>query len=116
VTAASSWDGPAETKRVRPARSDSYEGLFHAVGVPAFVLPFERKTRVTSGLSEPLLERAIGVIYLPESELTSHYFEARLSDQFDAVIHFDQTRAVEPLEPVADRKDREPAETFPSGI
>lgn len=116
VTAASSWDGPAETKRVRPARSDSYEGLFHAVGIPAFVLPFEPKTRVTGRLREPLLERAIGVIYLPESELASHYFEARLSAQFDAIIHFDHTRAVEPLEAVAETKDSEPAETFPSGI
>ncbi|MBW4027024.1 MAG: erythromycin esterase family protein [Acidobacteria bacterium] len=116
VTAASNWDGPAERKRVRPARVDSYEGLFHRTGIPAFVLPLERGTQVTAGLSEPMLERAIGVIYRPETERASHYFEARLSDQFDAVIHFDQTRAVEPLEPIAMLKDAEPAETFPSGI
>ncbi len=63
-----------------------------------------------------MLERAIGVVYLPESELASHYFGAQLSDQFDAVIHFDQTRAVEPLEPIAEPNLGEPAETFPSGV
>jgi len=116
VTAASNWDGPAERKQVRPARPDSFEGLFHRTGIRAFVLPLESGTHVSRGLSESMLERAIGVIYLPESELSSHYFEARLSDQFDAIIHFDQTRAVEPLEPVAEVKDGEPAETFPSGV
>ena len=116
VTAASNWDGPAERKQVRPARADSYEGLFHHVGIPAFGLTLEPRTHVTGGLSEPMLERAIGVVYLPESELVSHYFQAQLSDQFDAIIHFDQTRAVEPLEPIVERSLGEPAETFPSGI
>ena len=74
-----------------------------------------RRSPVSHSLREPMLERAIGVIYLPESELTSHYFEARLSDQFDAIIHIDRTRAVEPLEPIALVKDHEPAETFPTG-
>ncbi len=63
-----------------------------------------------------MLERAIGVIYLPESELASHYFHARLADQFDAIIHFDQTRAVEPLERTGEWEVGEPAETFPSGV
>jgi erythromycin esterase-like protein len=116
VTAASAWDSPAERKSVRPARPDSYEGLFHGVGIPAFALTLEPGEHVTNGLREQMLERAIGVVYLPESELASHYFGARLSDQFDAVIHFDQTRAVEPLEPIAERGLGEPAETFPSGI
>jgi erythromycin esterase-like protein len=116
VTAASNWDGPAERKQVRPARPDSYEGFFHQVGIPAFSLLLEPHTQIAGGLSEPMLERAIGVVYLPESELASHYFQARLSDQFDAIIHFDQTRAVEPLEPIAERSAGEPAETFPSGV
>ncbi len=116
VTASSGWDGPAERKRVLEARPDSYEGLFHKVDVPAFALTLEPGTHVAGGLSEPMLERAIGVVYLPESELASHYFQARLSDQFDAVIHFDQTRAVEPLEPIAEPGVGEPAETFPSGV
>ena len=66
--------------------------------IPSFLLTLPRGAHVAKGCARPMLERAIGVIYLPESELASHYFHARLSDQFDAVIHFDQTRAVEPLE------------------
>ena len=116
VTAASNWGGPAERKRVRPAMPGSYEALFHDAGVPSFLLTLPHGARVTQGLREPMLERAIGVIYLPESELASHYFHARLSDQFDAVIHFDQTRAVEPLEPTGEWEVGEPAETFPSGM
>ena len=63
VTAASNWDGPAERKQIRPARPDSYEGLFHQVGIPAFTLTLEPGTHVTGGLREPMLERAIGVVY-----------------------------------------------------
>ena len=116
VTAASNWGGPAERKRVRPAMPSSYESLFHDAGIPAFLLTLPPATHVAKGLREPMLERAIGVIYLPESELASHYFHARLSDQFDAVIHFDQTRAVEPLERTGEWEVGEPAETFPSGV
>lgn len=65
---------------MRPGRDDSYEGLFRQVGIPAFALTLDPGTHVTSGLTEPMLERAIGVVYLPESELTSHYFQAQLSD------------------------------------
>jgi erythromycin esterase-like protein len=115
VTAASDWDGPAERKRVQPARPDSYEGLFHQVGIPAFSLNLQPGSHVTNGLGEPMLERAIGVVYRPESELASHYFQATLSDQFDAIIHFDETRAVEPLEPLSEQPLGELAETFPSG-
>ncbi len=116
VTAASEWDAPAERKQVRKARPDSYEGLFHQVGIPAFSLTLEAGTRVAGGLREPMLERAIGVVYLPQSELSSHYFRARLADQFDAIIHIDSTRAVEPLEAIAESGAGEPAETFPSGV
>jgi hypothetical protein len=91
VTAASEWDGMAERKRVRPGLPGSYEELFHSVGMGRFLL-----VRPPSGA--PRLERAIGVIYRPESERISHYFSARLNAQFDAVIHIDETRAVEPLE------------------
>jgi erythromycin esterase-like protein len=116
VTAASGWGGQAECKRVRPAMPGSYEGLFHECAIPSFVLTFTRGTPVAMGLGESLWERAIGVIYRPESELASHYFHARLSDQFDAVIHVDRTRAVEPLEATSEWGIGEPAETFPSGI
>ena len=119
VTAASDWDRPAERKRVQPARFDSYEGLFHQVGIPAFSLNLQPGSHVANGLGEPMLERAIGVVYRPESELASHYFQATLSDQFDAIIHFDETRAVEPLEPLEPLPGQtlgELDETFPSGI
>ena len=71
---------------------------------------------LSTALREPMLERAIGVIYRPETERQSHYFQARLSDQFDAVVHFDETRAVEPLERNSDWEAGEVPETFPSGI
>jgi len=94
----------------------SYESLFHDAGISAFLLTLRYGSHVASGLREAMLERAIGVIYLPESELASHYFHARLADQFDAVIHFDRTRAVEPLERTGEWDVGEPAETFPSGV
>lgn len=115
VTAASNWDGPTERKHVVPAMPGSYEALFHDTGIPRFLLLLPRGSRVAAGLREPMLERAIGVIYRPETEFASHYFHAQLADQFDAVIHFDETRAVEPLEATAEWSG-EPAETFPSGV
>jgi len=116
VTAASDWGGAAERKNVRPALAGSYEALFHDVSLPAFLLTLPRAAHVSQGLRDPMWERAIGVIYRPETELASHYFHARLADQFDAVLHFDQTRAVEPLERTSEWEAGEPAETFPSGV
>jgi erythromycin esterase-like protein len=116
VTAASNWDAPAERKRVRPALESSYEALFHDVGIPRFLLTLRNTEHTAAALREPLLERAIGVIYRPETERASHYFQARLSSQFDAVLHFDETRAVEPLERTAEWEAGEVPETFPTGI
>ena len=119
VTAASDWDAPAERKHVRPALKDSYEALFHEVGIPRFQISLRESSPMVSALNEPRLERAIGVIYRPETERQSHYFYARLADQFDALLHFDQTRAVEPLERTPEWNIEgvgEPAETFPSGL
>ena len=116
VTAASSWGGPAERKRVRPALPESYESLFHDVGLERFMLDLRRPEGASAALRQPMLERAIGVIYLPETERASHYFHARLSDQFDAVLHFDKTRAVEPLERTGVWETGEVPETFPTGI
>jgi len=115
VTAASNWDAPAERKRVRPGLPDSYEALFHEVDIPRFMLDLRGDRALARALREPRLERAIGVIYRPETERASHYFHARLADQFDAVLHFDQTRAVEPLERSA-VVTGEVEETFPSGV
>ena len=116
VTAASNWDGPAERKRVRPALPNSFEALFHETNDANFLLTLQNNKRVSTALSEPRLERAIGVIYLPQTERQSHYFEARLSQQFDAVIHFDRTRALEPLERYSLWESGEPPETFPTGM
>jgi erythromycin esterase-like protein len=114
VTAASNWGGPAERKAVRPAMTGSYEALFHEANPGRFLLPLRGDTE--RGLLRPRLERAIGVIYRPETERASHYFHASLPTQFDAVIHLDQTRAVEPLERSPTWDDGEVPETFPSGI
>ena len=114
VTAASGWDGPAERKHVRPALPGSYEALFHETGIPNFLLLLGGKQETTSLLREPRLERAIGVIYLPRSERASHYFHAQLADQFDVILHFDETRAVEPLERTATWEAGEVPETYPS--
>jgi erythromycin esterase-like protein len=115
VTAASNWDAPAERKQVRPALPGSYEALFHDVGLERFLLVLRGGDRVAS-LRQPRLERAIGVIYRPETERASHYFQASLADQFDAVLHFDRTRAVEPLERTAEWEAGDVPETFPSGV
>lgn len=116
VTAASHWDGPAERKRVRPALTGSYEELFHETGVPNFLLKLRDGGETAAALRSPRLERAIGVIYLPHSERVSHYFHTRLADQFDAIMHMDETRAVEPLERVAEWKTTEVPETYPTAL
>jgi len=113
VTAASEWDGAAEHKAVRRSLVGSYERLFHDTGIDRFSLILKDHPELREELSLPRIERAIGVIYLPETERLSHYFYARLPEQFDAVIHFDHSNAVEPLEPVAAHAI-EPPETYPT--
>jgi len=99
VAAASDWDGPMEIKVVRPAVQGSYERLCHEAGIKRFLLRLRSPIAadLAKGLSRPQLERAIGVIYRPESELQSHYFEAELPRQFDEYIWFDESEAVTPL-------------------
>jgi erythromycin esterase-like protein len=116
VTAASDWGEVAERKRVRPALDGSWEALFHAVSVGRFLLMSRENEVVSRALRDPQLERAIGVIYRPETERVSHYFQVRLSEQFDAVLHFDETRAVEPLEYTAEWEAGEVPETFPFAV
>ena len=115
VTAADDWGGRALRKRVRPALDRSYEQLLHDLGCPAFWLdtcePDARRA-----LDEPRLERAIGVVYRPTTERQSHYFHARLADQFDVVLHVDHTHALEPLEPTSEWTRGEPPETYPTGL
>lgn len=116
VTAAPEWHRAEERKRVREARSDSYEGFFHDLGVPNFYLPLRPDRPRLAALPESMLERAIGVVYKPETELISHYFRANILQQFDAVFHYDKTRAVEPLERTPAWIAGEAPETYPSGV
>ena len=114
VTAASDWDGDAERKAVRPALDGSIEFLLHAVALPQFVLFLQDQQ--LGGFVTPLLERAIGVIYRPQTERQSHYFNARVSEQFDALVHIDRTTALVPLEPSPHWYREEVPETYPSGL
>ncbi len=100
VAAASEWNGPVEFKAVRPAHPQSFERQFHLSGLPGLILPLRagHELDVATELSRPRLERAIGVIYRPETELASHYFEAELSRQFDEYVWIDETSAVAPLD------------------
>ena len=100
VAAASDWDGPMEIKKVQPALPKSYERLCHAAGHARFTLGLRNRTDLTGaqGLGKPHLERAIGVIYRPETERASHYFQAILPRQFDEYIWFDDTHAVTPFD------------------
>lgn len=115
VTAASDWDGPIERKTVRPALAESYEALFHQVGIPRFLLTC-KDPRVVEELRDRRLERAIGVIYLPKTERLSHYFYASLPEQFDAMLHLDETHAVEPLDQPSGWTTEDAPETYPSGV
>lgn len=116
VTAASSWGGEAERKRVLPSLPGSYEAVFHATGLPAFLLCPLAGTAAGEALVEPRLERAIGVIYKPETERRSHWFSASAGAQFDAIVHIDVTRAVEPIERTRTWEVGEPPVTYPSGL
>ena len=121
VTAASDWNAPHERKHVRPALAGSYEKLFHEtameMGQRDFLILLRGKQMASAALLGPRLERAIGVIYLPQTERTSHYFRARLPEQFDAVIHFDETLAVEPLDRTSLwESGKELPETYPYAV
>jgi erythromycin esterase-like protein len=115
VTAAREWNAPAELREVRPSLAGSYERLFHEVGVPWFMVRLSDPVVARALTSPARLERAIGVIYKPESERASHYFPARLPDQFDLVVHLDETRALEPLDKWA-RREADLPETYPTGV
>lgn len=114
VTAAREWGGQAERRRVRPALRGSYEDLLHGL-VPGHGEAFWFRTDEVA-LPADLLERAIGVIYRPETERSSHWFHADLCRQFDAVIHIDLTHALNPLERTPIWDLGEPPETYPTGL
>jgi erythromycin esterase-like protein len=116
VTAASNWDEPPQHKRVRAGLPGSWEDLLHHAGDSRFWLDLRDNTEL-GALAEPLrLQRAIGVIYRPDTERQSHYFHTHLSAQFDALIHIDETHALEPLDKGPVWHTGEAPETFPSGM
>ncbi|NOJ50883.1 protein-L-isoaspartate(D-aspartate) O-methyltransferase [Bradyrhizobium archetypum] len=114
VAAASDWDGEMEVMQVRPSRPDSYERLFHDAGVTRGLVEFRRDEALRRRLLEPRLERFIGVIYRPNTELQSHYTEASLPQQFDGFVWFDSTHAVTPLG--AEHRRAGVPDTYPFGL
>lgn len=98
VTAADDWGAPAERKKVNPGFESSYEELFHHLKAKNFLLDLTGNKQLEHFLHIPRLQRAIGVIYRPDTERLSHYYFTRLPYQFDCIIHIDKTNAVEPLD------------------
>ena len=116
VTAATDWGEPAEHRRVRPGLGGSYEELFHNTAIPQFWLNLREENRATELLKKARLQRAIGVIYAEATERWSHYFHARVAEQFDVMIHLDETTALEPLEKSGTWVTGELPDTFPSSL
>ena len=118
VAAADDWDGEMHIKDIRPSRPDSWEHQFLKAGVPASLTDWRDPQRkdLLRALSKPLLERAIGVIYRPDSERSSHYFEAVLAEQFDAMVWIEQTRAVTALALPKSQELEPEDDTFPFGV
>jgi erythromycin esterase-like protein len=116
VTAASEWGGIAERKYVRPALNGSVEELFHETERPEFLVSPSISRSAADPLDVVRLGRAIGVIYLPATERQSHYYHVRPGAQFDAIIHIDRTRALEPLEITSLWTAGETPETYPTGL
>ena len=116
VTAATDWDGPAETKIIRPPLPGSYEEIFSQLEKKDFFFDLKTEEEVIEMLQEKRLQRAIGVIYRPETERMSHYFYASLPRQFDLMIHIDKTAALQPLPAFVHARPGEMDETYPSGL
>ena len=116
VTAANEWDEPPQRKRVREGVAGSWEDVFHQTDAERFFLPLKGNAALRPLAPERRLQRAIGVIYRPQTERQSHYFHTRLADQFDAMIHIDETSALEPLDRGRVWASPEPPETYPSGV
>ena len=116
VTAATEWGGNAFIKTVRPALPGSVEELFHETGRAAFLVAMHDGGPAAQALEVVRLARAIGVIYLPETERQSHYYHVRPADQYDAMIHLERTRALQPLDPTSIWIEGQTPETYPSGL
>jgi len=116
VTAASNWDRPPQRMQLRDGLPGSWEDVFHQTGIERFFLDLRSGGELAALAEAQRLQRAVGVIYRPETERQSHYLYSRLSKQFDAMIHIDETSALEPLDAAVPWNASEAPETFPSGI
>jgi len=116
VTAARNWGDPAKCRRVVPGLPDSYEALFHDTGMDGFWLDLREGEAIVKILAQERLQRAIGVIYRPETERESHYFKASLPWQFDVMIHIEETSALKPLDRISEWDEEDLPETYPSGF
>jgi erythromycin esterase-like protein len=121
VAAAHQWDDDLEIMKVRPSRPDSWEILAHETGIPSFLLDLRREIappELCQAMTEasPRLERFIGVIYRPSTERMSHYSSADLADQLDALVWFDESKAVQPLEMAQPKTPLGVDETYPFGL
>lgn len=116
VAAASDWDSPMQRKKLCPPLSGSYEEIFHHVGHKQFLLNLMENNEAVDLLMEPKLQRAIGVVYRPDTERYSHYLSVCLPEQFDFMLHYDDTTAVEPLETDTQWHHGDLDDTYPSGL
>ncbi|NKY32925.1 hypothetical protein HGA13_07540 [Nocardia speluncae] len=116
VTAARQWGGTALRETVREPLPSSLEGLLHDTGNPEFLLRLDIPGPAAELLNTPRIQRAIGVVYSPGTERQSHYFHARTTQQFDALIHIDRTTAVQPLEPDSRHDAGAIPESYPTGL
>eukprot|EP00898_Chlorokybus_atmophyticus_P005468 jgi/Chlat1/5922/Chrsp4S06253 len=117
VTAAHEWGDPPERMQVRLGMKGSYEDLLHQAGLPAYWLNLRSENDATKMLKkENRLMRYIGVIYAAKTERQSHYYRGHVTKQFDALIYYEHTRAVEPMERESDMPEAEVPQTFPAGL
>ena len=115
VAAADDWDAPMKIKTIIPARPNSWEFAFRKAALARSLTDWRRTDRraLVDALRESRLERAIGVIYRPQSEFLSHYFEAVLAEQFDAYVWLEETSAVTPLPA---KRPKGVPDTYPFGL
>jgi erythromycin esterase-like protein len=97
VRAAPEWDQPSRVYDLRPALAGSDSDVLRQAGLPAFSLVLRGNRTAEADLGRERLQRAVGVVYAPATERQSHYFEARLARQFDAVIFIETTNPVTPI-------------------
>ena len=117
VAAAEYWDGDMHVMDLRPSHRDSIERVCHDAGIESFLLGPDAlgDARLGPALSDPMLERFVGVIYRPETEFHSHYAEVEFARQFDAYVWFERSHALSPLPAPPATDEAHVPDTFPFG-